>query len=157
MAFEAFGNTGSGNEPMLTYHQWGLVAFIWGQFHKRYLSHHSLKLAWKLPKIKLKSPRGQWVKNELIKLAWYLLMVKQINREMHIHISYIIVYIFHTRFNMSVIMTESWIFYCLLVCPYVKIFLNKKVFLKRAIWAIFDLWNVAHQSQLKHCQSQLNC
>ena len=48
---------------MLTYHQGGLVVFIWGQFHTRYLSHHSLKLAWKLPpNIKLKSPRGQWVK-----------------------------------------------------------------------------------------------
>ena len=37
------------------------MAFIWGQFHKRYLSHYSLKLAWKLPKIKLKSLRCQWV------------------------------------------------------------------------------------------------
>ena len=40
------------------------MAFIWGKFHKRYLSHHSLKLAWKLhylPKINLKSPRGQCV------------------------------------------------------------------------------------------------
>ena len=40
------------------------MAFIWGQFHQRYLSHYWIKLAWKLnylPKIKLKSPRGQWV------------------------------------------------------------------------------------------------
>ena len=36
-------------ESMLFYHQYGLVAFIWGQFRNRYLSHHSLKLAWKLP------------------------------------------------------------------------------------------------------------
>ena len=45
-------------KPMLTYHQWGLLTFSWGQFHKRYLSHHWLKLAWKLylPQIKLKSP-----------------------------------------------------------------------------------------------------
>ena len=36
------------------------VAFIWGQFHKRYLSHQLLELAW-LSKIKFKSPKGQWV------------------------------------------------------------------------------------------------
>ena len=43
-------------EPMLTYHQLGLVAFIWGKFHRRYYSHHSLvslkvtylKLNWNL-------------------------------------------------------------------------------------------------------------
>ena len=33
-------------EPMLTYHQPCLVKLIWVQFH-RYLSHQSLKLAWK--------------------------------------------------------------------------------------------------------------
>ena len=33
---------------LLTYHQWGPVTFIWMQCHKRYLSHSSLKLAWKL-------------------------------------------------------------------------------------------------------------
>ena len=39
------------------------MAFIWGEFRKRYLSHQSQKLAWNyLPKIKLKYPRGQWVK-----------------------------------------------------------------------------------------------
>ena len=32
-------------EPMLTYHQWGLV--IWGQFIKIYHTHQSTKLAWK--------------------------------------------------------------------------------------------------------------
>ena len=37
------------NQCGLIYHQQSLVAFIWGQFHKRYLSHHSLNLAWKLP------------------------------------------------------------------------------------------------------------
>ena len=42
------------------------MAIIWGQFCKRYLSHHLLKLAWNyLPKIKLKSPRGQWVNPHL--------------------------------------------------------------------------------------------
>ena len=32
-------------------HCWLIIskAFIWGQFRKRYLSHHSLKLTWKLP------------------------------------------------------------------------------------------------------------
>ena len=56
VAIEIWVNTGSGNgllpddtkpspEPMLTYHQWGPVIFIWGQFHKRYLSHQSLRLA----------------------------------------------------------------------------------------------------------------
>ena len=82
MALEILVNTGSGNgllpdgtkplpEPMLTHLQWGLVAFIWGQFHKRYLSHHSLKLAWKLLKIKLKSHRGQWVKTTLLQSCSY--------------------------------------------------------------------------------------
>ena len=75
MALEILVKTGSGNgllpdgtkpwpEPMLTYHQWGLVAFMWGQFHKRYLNHQSLKSVWKLQiyKISFKFPRGQWVK-----------------------------------------------------------------------------------------------
>ena len=57
MATEIWVNIGSGNgllpdgtkplpEPMLTY-QWGSLRFIWGQFHKRYPSHQSLKWAWK--------------------------------------------------------------------------------------------------------------
>ena len=29
-------------------HQWGLVTITWRQFHWRYLSHQSLKLAWKI-------------------------------------------------------------------------------------------------------------
>ena len=46
-------------EPMLTYRQWGSVTITW-QFHKRYLSHKSLKLAWKsLIKISFKSPKDQ--------------------------------------------------------------------------------------------------
>ena len=59
MAIKIWVNIGSGNgllpdgtkplpESMLTSHRSSLVAFIWGQFRKRYLSHHSLKLAWKL-------------------------------------------------------------------------------------------------------------
>ena len=32
-------------EPMLTYHQWGSVTTIWGQFHEKYFSHQQLKLA----------------------------------------------------------------------------------------------------------------
>ena len=61
------GQIGSGNdllpdgpkplpEPMLTYHQWGLVAFIWGQFRKTQppfiknsLQITYLKLNWNLP------------------------------------------------------------------------------------------------------------
>ena len=35
-------------EPMLTYHKYGPVTLIWGQFHKRYLSHWPLKSVWKL-------------------------------------------------------------------------------------------------------------
>ena len=47
---------------MLTYHQLGSVSFIREQLHKRYLSHQSLKLAWKWLIYNLfKSPRGQWV------------------------------------------------------------------------------------------------
>ena len=34
-------------ELMLTYHWKGIVTFIWRQFHQRYISHHSRKLAWK--------------------------------------------------------------------------------------------------------------
>ena len=45
---------------MLTYHQWGLMAFFWGQFHKRCFRHQSLKLDWK-SKFPLKCPRGQWI------------------------------------------------------------------------------------------------
>ena len=36
---------------MLNYHQWGPMQIAIWQFHKRYLSHQSLTLAWKLPKI----------------------------------------------------------------------------------------------------------
>ena len=54
---EIWVNTGSGNdllpdgtkplpEPMLTYLKQGPATFIWEQFHKRYLSRQSIKLAW---------------------------------------------------------------------------------------------------------------
>ena len=70
-------NTGLGNgllpdgtkplpEPMLTYHQCGTVTITWGKFRERYLSPQSVRLAWKLPKISLKSPRGQLVKLSLL-------------------------------------------------------------------------------------------
>ena len=60
-------NNGSGNgllpsgnnplpEPMLAYHKWGQVIFVWGPFHKRHLGHQLLKLAWK--SIIIKSPRS---------------------------------------------------------------------------------------------------
>ena len=64
-------NIGSGNgllpdgtmplpEPMLTYHHYGPVMFIRGQFHLGYHSHQSLKLVENyVSKILLKSPRGQ--------------------------------------------------------------------------------------------------
>ena len=59
MATKSWVNIGSGNgllpdstkslpEPMLTNHQWSPVTFISRQFHKRCLSHHSLKSIWKL-------------------------------------------------------------------------------------------------------------
>ena len=35
-------------DTMLIYHQQCPVTFIWGIFHKGYLSHQSLKLAWNL-------------------------------------------------------------------------------------------------------------
>ena len=35
-------------DPMLTYHQWGLTTFLWGQFHNRCLHHQSLKLDWEI-------------------------------------------------------------------------------------------------------------
>ena len=37
----------SWNNVDLYHHQQGSVTFIWGKFHKRFLSHKSLKLAWK--------------------------------------------------------------------------------------------------------------
>ena len=47
---------------MLICHQSSPVTFIFGQFHKRYLSNQSIKLVWKsLIKISFKSPRGQWI------------------------------------------------------------------------------------------------
>ena len=63
MATEIWVNIGSGNgllpegtkplpEPMLIYHQWGPLAFIWVQFYKRYFSHQSLKLVGKLLTLK---------------------------------------------------------------------------------------------------------
>ena len=70
MAIEIWVNIGSGNgllpdgtkplpEPMLTDHQWSPVTFILGQFHKRCLTHQSLKFF----------PRGQWVKNSSRKMS----------------------------------------------------------------------------------------
>ena len=45
------GSTTDGTKPLpdaiLTYHQWDPVTFTWGQFHKRYLRHQLLELAWK--------------------------------------------------------------------------------------------------------------
>ena len=66
MATEIWVNIGSGNgllldgtkplpEPMLTDHQWSPVTFILGQFHKRCLSHQSLKSVWKLHVLKFHS------------------------------------------------------------------------------------------------------
>ena len=50
-------------EPMLTYHQWSLVAFTWGQFHMKCSRYLPLTWVWKsLFKITSASPRDQWVK-----------------------------------------------------------------------------------------------
>ena len=35
-------------QPRLTYHQWGLLAFSWGQFHRNCCRYHSLQCIWKL-------------------------------------------------------------------------------------------------------------
>ena len=53
-------------EPMLTYHQWGLMAFTWGQFYRKCSMHlsildMSLKITYKLSMITIISPRSQWV------------------------------------------------------------------------------------------------
>ena len=59
MELEILVNTGSGNgllpdgtkplpEPMLTYHQLGPVAFIWGYYHKKIWKYQSEKQDWKL-------------------------------------------------------------------------------------------------------------
>ena len=50
-------NTGSGNglspdgtkplpEPVLTYHQWSLMAFIWGLFHRKCLKYITVAWVW---------------------------------------------------------------------------------------------------------------
>ena len=47
----------------------------WMQFHKRYLSHQSLKSVWKsLTSISIRSPRGQWVNRFVYeyKIAHYI-------------------------------------------------------------------------------------
>ena len=58
------------------------MAFIWGQFHKRYLSNHSLKLAWKLPKLISNLPGAselKWAVSNYNKvrtcvcISWYIL------------------------------------------------------------------------------------
>ena len=48
--------------PMLTYHQYGPVALIWGHYHKKIWRYQSAKQDWRLHfKITLRSHRGQWV------------------------------------------------------------------------------------------------
>ena len=59
-------------ELVFTHHQQDPVTFIWGKFHKRYLSHQSVQLAWKfLVKISFKSPRNEWAK--VIRSGWKIL------------------------------------------------------------------------------------
>ena len=59
MATQNWVNIGSGNglepdgtkpipEPMLTYHQWDLLAFTWGKFHQKCSRYLSLIWVWKL-------------------------------------------------------------------------------------------------------------
>ena len=72
MATEIWVNIVSGNgllpdgtkplpEPMLTYHKYGPMTFILGQFHKRYLTaiDHKNQLENLSSKIYFESPRGQ--------------------------------------------------------------------------------------------------
>ena len=55
--------TKSSPESMLTYHQWGHVTFIWGQFHKSCHSHQQMNLAWKIFLSNFNQiSRDQWVK-----------------------------------------------------------------------------------------------
>ena len=95
MATETWVNIGSGNgllpdgtkpllEPMLTYHQKGLVAFIWGQFHeipqppfiKVSLKITYLKLNWNLPGVSELSEVSRIRKlHEIIKLTYNLSVV----------------------------------------------------------------------------------
>ena len=64
---------------MLTYHQWGPLAFIRGQFHKRHLSHDSLK------KINhLKSHSNLPEANELTCCQYLEKHVSSIQNHMHI-------------------------------------------------------------------------
>ena len=49
-------------QPMLTNNHWGLVAFTWGQFHRKCSRHLFLLWVWKLLiKIIVTFPGGQWV------------------------------------------------------------------------------------------------
>ena len=46
---------------MLTYHQWGSVAFNWGQFYRMCLGYQSLQCVGKIMLVNLVTyPRGQW-------------------------------------------------------------------------------------------------
>ena len=56
------GNTKPLPEPMLMSHQWGPVAFTWGQFHRKYKRYQLLGFAWKLYIwYHYRIVKGQWV------------------------------------------------------------------------------------------------
>ena len=85
VTLEILVNTGSGNGlladctkplpvPMLTYHQYGPVAFIWGHYHVKIWRYQSLKskIEGYIFKITLRSPRGQWVKSKLKSVEFFM-------------------------------------------------------------------------------------
>ena len=105
MALEILVNTGSGNgllpdgtkplpEPMLTYHQQGSVAFIWGHHHRRFEDTHQWsKIENYTYKITLSYTGGQWVNMhiELLHdimtcLDWTLLVLISFKRNINLRL-----------------------------------------------------------------------
>ena len=58
------------HEPMLTSHQWDLVAFTWGQFHRKCARYFSLIIVWKVTNLRLQlhlqGPMGLSVQSQYI-------------------------------------------------------------------------------------------
>ena len=81
MTTEILVNIGSGNgslpdgteplpEPKLTNHQLGPVAFIWGQFHRKWSRYLSLMWIWKITNLELQPHLSG--ANELRNTSWFL-------------------------------------------------------------------------------------
>ena len=70
-------------QPMLTSHYWGSLAFTWEQFQKKYSKNYSLGHVFEdyTFKINTTSPRGQWVKINIISVS-----LKDIDCQEYMHL-----------------------------------------------------------------------